>query len=303
MKEPRPGRRSLRRFMRNKWVWATASVPLIIAGICGWLTAPLEPPSPSSGSVTVPSRPHAAPVGLPEWPNRAMSGPGATELLLTSLLDAKARLQAAGGYTAVLRKLERIGGSLGDEQVMEMKARLDPFAMYLKYRVPETGKEVVFARGRYDDQVVAHGVGLSRRFIPRIKVPPDSAIALLGNRHPITDAGLGNLTDKLIYYRRMDQGDSGAETTLDRFRDDDGREWLRSVHTHADPKADRPFARVEVLYDRDTRIPLRIANYDWPANGDEGDFKLAERYEYDDLVLAPPLSDLDFDPANPVYDF
>ncbi|HEU5115651.1 MAG TPA: DUF1571 domain-containing protein [Isosphaeraceae bacterium] len=30
---------------------------------------------------------------------------------------------------------------------------------------------------------------------------------------------------------------------------------------------------------------------------------MAEQYEYDDLNLNAPLTDLDFDPANPDYDF
>ena len=70
--------------------------------------------------------------------------------------------------------------------------------------------------------------------------------------------------------------------------------WRRSVHD---------IARVEVLYDPDHHLPLRIHSYDWPEPGHEGDLQLAESYIYKDLQLDAVLTALDFDPANPNYGF
>ena len=59
-----------------------------------------------------------------------------------------------------------------------------------------------------------------------------------------------------------------------------------------------------MLYDPETRLPRRIDSYDWPEPGKgPGALQLAERYSYEDLDLDAPLSDLDFDPANPAYAF
>lgn len=296
--------RRIARIIGRKTLWGLISVPLIIAGICGWLTAPLEPPSNSPALPTLLSRPRPLdPPKLPAWPSTALEGDEATSILLASLLSARDRLEAVGGYSAVFRKTERISGKLGDEQVMEMKSRLNPFSVYFKYRTPEAGKEVVYAEGRYDNDLVAHGVGLSRKLVPRIKVAPDSRIAMMGNRHPITDAGLAKLLDKLIHFRRLDQKDPDAVTLLDRIPNPSGGEWLRSIHTHPRQSPERPFQRVEVLYDPETRIPIQISSYDWSRPEDNGDLKLAERYVYEDMVLNPSLTDQDFDPANPQYDF
>ena len=303
MPEPRPSRRRLARLVRKKLLWAAVAVPLIIAAVSGWMTEPLRPPGPVAGS-TPKFEPVPAPAPtLAPWPTAAMSGQPAMILLRDSLLSARTRLEAAGGYTAVLRKTERIKGTLGAEQILEMKCRHNKFAIYFKYRSPEPGKEVVYAVGRYDDQVVAHGTGFSRALIPRLKFPPDSALALSGNRHPITDAGLLNLTNRLIGFREMDLKDPQAGTVLERIKDADGREWLRSVHTHPHQNSGRPFQVVEVLYDPATRIPMRIKNYDWQAPGETGEPKLAEAYRYDDLKLGADLTDADFDPANPAYAF
>lgn len=299
----RPG--ALARLVRRKRFWAILALPpLTIAGVAGWLTEPLEATNPEVSTrpklhaVARPAAPRLAP-----WPDSAISGRPAMTLLLDSLRDAKARLIAARGYTAVLSKTERIDGKLGAEQVLEMKCRNEPFGVYFKFRTPEPGKEVVYSAGHYDDCVIAHGTGFSRRLVPRLKVAPTSAIAMSGNRHPITEAGLLNLTNRLIGFREMDLSDPEAETTLDRVRDDSGREWLRSVHTHPHQKPERPFGVVEVLYDPETRIPVHIKNYDWLTPGEAGPPKLAETYRYDDLKLGAELSDADFDPANPAYGF
>ncbi len=303
MPEPRPSRRRLARLVRKRLFWAIVAVPLCIAAVSGWITEPLRPPGP-----VVASTPRFTPVPevaatLAPWPTASMSGRAAMVLLRDSLLAARDRLRAAGGYTAVLRKTERIKGVLGAEQVLEMKCRHDKFAIYFKYRTPEPGKEVVYAVGRYDDHVVAHGTGFSRALIPRLKFPPDSALAMSGNRHPITDAGLLNLTNRLVGFREMDLEDPEARTVLDRISDADGQEWLRSVHTHPRQNSGRPFQVVEVLYEPATRIPVRIKSYDWQADGATGEPKLAEAYRYDNLKLGANLTDADFDPANPAYAF
>ena len=305
---PRP--RPLARLLRRKIVWLLASIPLIALAAGVLLTAPLEPPSPSTSDPA--PRPEPTPTTttpppskprLADWPEAPLEGEAAKVLSLASLLVAKERLEASGGYSAVFRKTERAKGVLGKEQVLEMKCRRKPFAVYLKFRTPEPGKEVVFSSGHYDDHVIAHGVGISRKLVPRLKVTPETARTITGDRHPITEAGLFNLTDRLIKYRKMDLNDPEARTVLDRTTDDQGRPRLRSRHTHLVHKDDRPFEMVEVLHDPATRIPVSIRSYDWLSPGESGEPKLAEVYRYDDLKLDLDLSDLDFDPANPAYEF
>jgi hypothetical protein len=295
---PSPGR-------RRAWLLLPGLV-LLGAAVCWWLTEPLEGKLRHASTASPAAVPVAtiSPTGeFPAWPAVRIEGAAAKELLLSTLLTVRERLGSVAGYTATFHKRERLKGVLGPEQTLLLKLRHDPFAVYLKYLSPTPGKEAVYAAGHHDNKVIAHSGGIARLLVPRLAVPPEHPLALADNRHAITEAGLANLTDRLIGFRRLDLVDPEAVTILDRTTDDQGQERLRSIHTHPHANPERPFARVEVLYDCESRLPVQIESYDWPAADHTGPLLLAERYRYDDLDLGAELSDLDFDPANPSYSF
>lgn len=298
--------------LRPKW-WGLVGVviaPIVaLAGVSWWLTEPLEDSGQGSvdgsrltrAAASVPTkRPSDVP---PPWPASRLDGEAAKQVLLETLTAVGERIARIEGYTATFRKQERIRGNLGPEQTLAMKVRQQPFAVYLKFLSPNAGKEVVYAEGHHENKVIAHSTGVSRWLVPRLAVPPDHPIALADSRHAVTEAGLANLTARLIGFRRMDLRDPEAVTILDRTTDADGHLWLRSIHTHPHKAPERPFARVEVEYDPETRFPLRISSFDWPEDGRQGELLLAERYAYDNLDFDASLSALDFDPANPAYAF
>ncbi len=296
----------------RRWLWTSLSVPLGVALASWWFTEPLDDrgaaPQPSATTPPVPVNEEvkevvaAAKIPL-AWPEGRLSGSPAKSLTLEALLAAADRLNRVETYTATLRKRERLKGHLGPEQTLAIKVRQKPFAIYAKFLAPQAGKEVVYAEGHHDNKLIAHAAGVARFLVPRLAVAPDHPLALADSRHPITEAGLANLTGRLIQYRRMDLDDPKAETVLDRVTDPQGRIRFRSVHTHPHRNPDRPFARIEVLYDPETFLPLDIRNYDWPEAGQGAEFELAEHYAYEELDLGASLTALDFDPANPNYAF
>ena len=284
-----------------------AVIPIVAIATSVILTPPLEPPAASATPLPAPelSKADQAKARLAKvvWPDTPLDGLAAKTLLLEVVSAGHDRLDAVEGYTATMRRQERIKNKLNPEQTIELKVRHRPFCVYMHFLNPDKGKEAVYAEGRYDNDIMAHGGGLSRAIVPRLKVPPDSPLAMAGNRHPITDAGLLNLLKKLVYFRKLDMVDEDAGTFLDKVTDASGRTWLRSVHTHTISSPERPFMYVEVLYDPATKLPIQIESYEWPKSGRMEDRQLSERYRYDDLMLDAPLTDLDFDPANPAYSF
>ena len=303
--EPTPRRPASSGRRRWSWLLALASVGLVAVFLSWYFTAPLddhpvEPPNDSArprGPIASADLPPAV------WPSDRVEGNEAKRILLESARRSMAKMEDVKAYTATFRRQERVGGVLGPEIVSDLKIRNHPFAIYLKYLSPKAGKEVVYAEGHHDNKVIAHNGDWTRRLIPRLAVAPDSALAMADSRHPVTDAGLLNLSRKLLRFRIMDVGDEAASTVLDRITLDDGRKALRSFHSHAKPDDGRPFYQVEILYDLETQIPFQIKSYDWPAPDHQGELSLAESYTYEDLDLKAPLTAADFDPANPDYAF
>jgi hypothetical protein len=301
-------------------MWACAAVlafvPVLGAGIWAWLLGPAKPSAETMSMAVAdlaadsgPVRGHevAASGTLAErgwaWPADRLDGDEAKELLLVMLEEVQTRLREVPGYEATFHRQERINGKLGAEQRIKLKVRHAPLGIYMRFVHPEEGKEVIFAEGKHDGHVLGHPGGLARHVAPLLKVPPDSRLAMAGNRHPVTDAGILALVHRLVGFRRLDLGDPNAETVLDRHTDSLGRAWLRSIHQHKNRKTERPFAYVEVLYDPETGYPHQITSHDWPEDGTSGAPPLGERYRYEDLRVLADLTDEDFDPRNPAYQF
>ncbi|MFO0908518.1 MAG: DUF1571 domain-containing protein [Isosphaeraceae bacterium] len=297
---------------RRWWFYPVVLIPGGIIGGSWWLTEPLVDRAPAgptpSATGPVVAVPEAAAAAArvdapPAWPKDRLEGAEAKRLLRDALVHVADRLNGIDGYTATFYKQERIKGKLGPRHRLTLKVRHKPFAVYLKFLEPQAGKEVVYAEGHHENKVIAHSGGLSRLLVPRLALPPDHPMATADSRHPITEAGVANLTAKLLRFRQMDLEDEGAQTVLDRVNDASGRPRLRSIHSHTAQHDARPFARVEVLYDPDTYLPVDIRSFDWPAPGHEGDLLLAEHYTYEDIRFDAELSAIDFDPANPSYAF
>jgi hypothetical protein len=284
---------------------AVLALGLGVVLVSWWFTEPLDDnvPGTEPALVSVPSPDTVKPPeSRPAWPEGRLDGPEAKALLLAIVEGAARRIDQTEGYTATFRKQERVGGKLLPEQTLAMKVRQRPFAVYLKFLAPKPGKEVIYADGHHGNKVIAHNGDWTRKLIPRIAVDPTSTTALAENRHPITEAGLSNLAHKLLDFRKLDMDDPEAVTILDRTVGPDGRPWCRAIHLHPITSAMRPFGRVEVIFDPESLLPLRISSYETSA-GEAVAPLLVERYAYDDLILHAPLGALDFDPANPEYAF
>lgn len=301
----RPGKTFLTRTIR-RCLSALGLVALAAIGASWWLTAPLDRSAsavPDSRAAARPNGPEDEPQAeFPPWPEDRLEGRPAKELLLRTLQAADRAFRKFATCTMTFRKQERINGKLLPEQTYLLKIRHDPFSIYMKCLKPASGRELIYVEGRNDNCVIGHGTGLSRLLVPRLKLPPDHALILAESRHPLNEAGLGNLIRKMIHYRELDLSDPDSITILDRTTSADGKHWLRSTHHHPVESPERPLSETEVLYDPETRLPLRFVGYDRPAPG-RTDKPLGERYAYDDLVQGAKLTAHDFDPANPDYAF
>ena len=121
--------------------------------------------------------------------------------------------------------------------------------------------------------------------------------AMRGNRHPVTDTGIGHLI-KIIGENMRRRIKAGEFNLLERGEETVYRRKTRKVEVLFERDRTKGYYgyRVIVNLDEEKKVPIKIQIYDW-------DDQLVESYGYENLDLNAGLMDADFDPKNPKYRF
>jgi hypothetical protein len=213
------------------------------------------------------------------------------------------KLAEIPSYTYTLRKQERVDGVLLKPQTLNTKIRHEPFSVYLRFTAPEEieGKEAIYVEGQNDGHLIGHGVGL-QGLLGRQKLDPRGSFAMMGNRNPITESGMKNLLTRLKKFLELEDFDEHFEIRLGKASQVDERP-CHAFETHnIKRRDDMPLARSITTFDDKWGLPVRFQRYFWPGTGATEPI-LVEDYTYLKVNLDAKLTDKDFDPNNPDYDF
>ncbi len=207
-------------------------------------------------------------------------------------------------YTATLVKQERVGGQLRPPEICEIKVRNRPFSVYMKFLSPDSlkGQEVIYVEGANDGKLIGHAGSGLMALAGAKWLDPKGTLAMMGQRYPITELGLANLVRRLIEVGQHDM----KFGECDAWRNDDAkvgdRPCILFTVQHPVRRRDFLFHIARIFVDKELMLPLRYEAYDWPARpGDPP--PLLESYTYTNLKLNPGLTNADFDPNNPQYNF
>ena len=233
----------------------------------------------------------------------------AVEFAETSLASIRANLY---DYTARMAKRESINGQLGETSFMDVKIRCPrvnpqgqqvPFSIYMKFLQPRdaSGREVLWVDGRDNGNLLAHqpGVVVGMR---TFELKPDGMMAMKGQRYPIYEAGLENLVVKLIEKATRDRAAGMCEVTYRGGLALNKRPCSLIQVVHQEKRAPYEFYKAQVLIDDEYNVPVRYTSYDWPKSPGAKP-QILEQYTYINLKVNVGLTDEDFNPKNPAYDF
>jgi hypothetical protein len=199
-------------------------------------------------------------------------------------------------YTGILHKQERIGKKMYPEETIFFKFA-KPFKVYMKWiKDPYKNREMIYVEGWNDNKIRAHEGGLIG--VVSVNLDPKGSMAMKGNRHPVTDMGIGNLL-KVVQSNIQKAKKNGDSITVVKL----GEEKVFSVDT-IKLEATFPKEKEKGYYcyrailwvDKEKKLPIKIMVYDW-------DNQLVENYAYEDLKFNVGLTDKDFDPSNKEYNF
>ncbi len=207
-------------------------------------------------------------------------------------------------YSATMVKRERIDGVLGEHEYMFCKLRHEPFSVYLSFLAPEAvkGQEVIYVAGQNDDNILAHAGSGVRAMVGMVSLKPSSMLAMQGNRYPITELGVENLTRRLVEVAEHDKQFGECEVNFFPGAKVNGRICTCIQVTHPVPRRNFRFHLARVFIDDELKIPVRYEAYDWPQETG-GQPVLMEEYTYMNVQVNQGFTDIDFDPRNPAYKF
>ena len=210
------------------------------------------------------------------------------------LQETEAALAKVDNYSAVFHRIEFVDRKLIPEEVTVLRFKR-PLKIYMRWITPSKGQESLYVKGANNNKIRAHGSGLIG--LATVNLDPNGSLAMENSRHPITEAGLHNLVDKIASNLRrglaageLISRDHGEQKVYGRkTRKLEGilpKDATKGYYCH----------RCIVNLDLETMMPIKVQIFDWED-------RLVESYGYELLKLNPGLSDKDFDPKNPEYHF
>lgn len=211
------------------------------------------------------------------------------------------KVEAVGDYQADLTKKEVVGRKAVTHQ-MRLKIRHKPFSVYMYYKDPNKGREVLYVEGQNDGKLLAHGTSTLEKLVGTVSLSPTSATAMQDNRHPITKIGLARSTEVLIKQWEMESkfGETDVKYYPNAKIDNIACKVVES--SHPQPRKQFKFKKSRLWIEAKTGLPIRLEQFGFPRDP-KAKAPLVEQYTYRNLKPNLGLTDRDFDKRNPGYGF
>ncbi len=272
----------------RKWAIGIIALSGVMSGISGVMLmsgALAQPPKkgpvvPASGTTT---------------PAAKATTARPADSLGNMLAEAKAAHAKLRDYSGSFTRQERINGTLSAEQVGEMKARVKPVGMYVRFVRPEAsaGMEVAYSDAARDGKLRYRPAGIegSKGFK---KIDPVDPKFLAENRHAVADWGIGAVIERVATATARERTlNNPVEVYTSDYRFANRNVTRYEILTRR-PHAFRYAARMVVFVDTETKLPIRFEAYDDPKSGATTG-ELLEAYSFTDLKFNVGVGESSFD--------
>lgn len=268
---------------RNKWL---ASLSGAIFGFLGLLA--LLGPIKAQGT---------PPVGKPgEKPPEPAGEKSPLDEPLSWLKEGKRNYGGVKDYTCTLIKKENVGGKMSDDHVINFKFREQPFSVSMRWISPkaQAGTEVAFILGKNNNKMRVHGKGILPGIAGWVSLDVNDKRVFENSRHNILEAGIGNLLEQTIKAWEVERKVNKTKVTVAEYKYDN-RKCLRIETVRTERRQEFYCYRSVLFIDKESKIPIRSENYDWPRQGGPADGELLEMFSFVDIRFNVNLADREFD--------
>jgi hypothetical protein len=205
------------------------------------------------------------------------------DTLGTLLKDARAAHAKIRDYSGTFTRQLRVNGTLSAEQVGEMKYRVNPSGVYVRFASPDSvaGMEIAFSGGRKNAKVLYRPAGAAGRKGFQ-KLDLDDSRFLAEHRHPVSEWGIGGILDRIATAAIREKSLNNpvevftADYQFDKRNVTKYEIYMRRAH------AGRYAAKMVVFIDKETRLPVRFEAYG-DARPGAATGELLEAYSFTNL--------------------
>lgn len=225
------------------------------------------------------------------------------------LAEAQAKLEKISAYAATFVKQERIGDTLTELQIIQIRLFHQPMKIFMKWEGGKSaGQRVIYAEGENDgDMLVRMLTGIEAR-LGVLSLNPTGALAMKHSRYPVTKAGLLELTKITRQHRQTDlKAEAGVTAKLLEHQKIDKRDCLCFVIEYAKPEFSpdekKEYRKSMIYIDSQTKLPICVRCYGWPEKIAGADPKkldqttLLELYAYRNIDFEAQVQAEDFGKA------
>jgi hypothetical protein len=256
-------------------------------------TAPVTAPAAAAPAAVAPAAAPGMPFNLTQQPGEHPLAP--TVRVLTDTLNHID--QNVRDYTCTLVKQETLEGVPGEQQHIMMRVRNQPFSVHMVFLKPYQGREVLYVDGINNNEMTVLEAGWKRN-LGKMNLDPNGMVAMRGQRHPITQVGLRNLTARLVAAKTAEMQFGEVSVTINPNSKIGSRPatMIQIVH----PTQRKEFAThiQRIFLDNELRVPIHYDAFTWPAAAGQTP-PLDASYTYANLKLNVGLAARDFDATNP----
>jgi hypothetical protein len=213
---------------------------------------------------------------------------------LAWMQEAKRNYTTVKDYTCTLVSQENVNGKLLDQNIIQMKMKNAPFSVHMRWLKPDksTGQEVAFVAGKNKNMMRVKSRILGAGFF--MSIDPNDKRVTQHSRHTILEAGIGNMIEQSINQWEKDRLIDKTKVKTSNFLCN-GRECYRVEMLRTEKNPAFYCYRSVIFLEKDSKLPIRLENYDWPRAGGPADGELLESFSYVSLQFNVGLKDADFD--------
>ncbi|MES2794007.1 MAG: DUF1571 domain-containing protein [Planctomycetota bacterium] len=206
---------------------------------------------------------------------------------------SRGTLRTVRDYSAQFVKKERIGTQYIVHS-MDMLFREQPFSVYLEFREPNVGRQVLYVQGANNNQLLAKEAGI-KGLVGTVPLNPTDPMAMSESRHPITQIGISNMLEAVI--RQWEEEAKFGEIDVQYYPNAKLSDFpVRMIRTmHPTRRRQFNFHMTRIFLDDKTLFPVRVEQYDWPQR-EGGEPVLVELYMYSGVRTNQGFTDQTFDP-------